>query len=1466
MAIQCQTYYYGDECSVFCIPSVDCKGHYTCDESTGAKICDQGWEGKDCTRPIGDGSCPGQHCENGGTCSMDKFSNTTNDVFFCCCPPGYTGNRCEIDLNECRQNPCLYGGTCRNTPGSYICNCHPRYRGMNCEIPTTCKDNPCLNGKCSDAANGTFTCHCGSEFSGMFCENVITTTIKSTTTKSTTTESTTSTITTTTPSTTTPTTTTTTTITTPTITQTTETFTSTTTSVATTKTLSTTKPTSTTLTTKRMTSIIVTPSSGKVSYNCSENACRNNGKCINSACQCLIGFSGELCQKEVIECQNDTCLNGGYCNDVVGNYSCDCLNGFAGSRCEKLAGSSTVSPTVNACRFCGNGSCLVLGNGTAICVCKPGFSGKTCAHSNTLCRPYSDALCFSGSQCMLKSFRTNTEICPHGWRGPICRNGSIALSRDLECPRVVCKNDGHCFNGRCCCRPGYKGEFCEEEVLHCDSSPCKNNATCINIYNDFECNCKTGFTGRFCEISIFYPLFTTASQSSKLTTHLYKPTTTQQITFPSSTDSPSKETFSNSPTTDVSHDVQTESLTSKTTTSPETTEKQTTRLINTPTSFLASRNVSLTTEAASSTKSATPTTTHVSTTVSKTDSTTLPPGTTKHIISTKKTQGPTTTDSVFARCHGDQCFLNGTCLNTSFGRTECNCMKVDMMKIFIVDCKVVDNPMTTVTSSIASSSSFQTTTPTGVSKTTSQITSSKTSPTPTMNSKSSLRISSSPEVVVTTVHSTPSHNGGNMSVTLSGKIPDKEIPAVKQVITNAVKNTSKGENCTDINILDKEYLYSISRKVYTKVIYNSSDCPDASDLHKNPNLTHSLNNQLVNSGQLSNHGVFKGQTTGLGRSYYVPLIGYVYNIYRSGIKAAIKQAWSNAGNKDVDVLIVDAAYKIGDYGIYITDISYLVTSGLKFLQPRPESIPKDQSFHKEFQTEFPDMQVLLYSGNESFGYESGLRLSLQQRKRTTVLTAADIYNKALAAYKNVLKDNGFCLQRTCTIGMKLSPLEETPTNPGSVDVVLFPTLDGHLTTKSTILKALTTKLSTHYQICKDCKNPRVHYVDVARRVKLKDENNIRNAINTVFETVDTSWWKQSFLSTQNSIATRLYYLPSSPNDTKTEWPRPNMEGKLDFINSSLSRLNRKLAVNRMKQLHQLVLKEAVPRSEQKPTSHSLNTAWATANKHVFQHVLTTDIQSWNNFYVSSKGEPVTLIKYTVTVMNADSSLAAVSPPSAGVMENVLKSVCDCRAYKVRMLWTKDMQGFNSTIIQKAVSNAWILANNGLGLIIPVKVLNTESGYVAGSGDNVRMYTYFVQPRKGVTEVEEEDLNQPSSVQLEQELSKLVPGSRVFSTASKKSEPEGTEWWVYVVIAIGCLALIIILATLLITVVRARNHRQSRTLKQDPKQMNGYDKEHFSKEPVMEKNSNGLYTVEDEDTDYSKTTYIVNDAYTETYQE
>lgn len=37
-----------------------------------------------------------------------------------------------IDVNECANNPCQYGGTCHNKFNSYTCSCAPGFVGENC--------------------------------------------------------------------------------------------------------------------------------------------------------------------------------------------------------------------------------------------------------------------------------------------------------------------------------------------------------------------------------------------------------------------------------------------------------------------------------------------------------------------------------------------------------------------------------------------------------------------------------------------------------------------------------------------------------------------------------------------------------------------------------------------------------------------------------------------------------------------------------------------------------------------------------------------------------------------------------------------------------------------------------------------------------------------------------------------------------------------------------------------------------------------------------------------------------------------------------------------------------------------------------------------------------------------------------------------------------------------------------------
>lgn len=58
-------------------------------------------------------------CEHGGSCK------NTEGSFSCNCAPGYTGPRCEQDINECGSNPCQNDATCLDQIGDYTCICMP---------------------------------------------------------------------------------------------------------------------------------------------------------------------------------------------------------------------------------------------------------------------------------------------------------------------------------------------------------------------------------------------------------------------------------------------------------------------------------------------------------------------------------------------------------------------------------------------------------------------------------------------------------------------------------------------------------------------------------------------------------------------------------------------------------------------------------------------------------------------------------------------------------------------------------------------------------------------------------------------------------------------------------------------------------------------------------------------------------------------------------------------------------------------------------------------------------------------------------------------------------------------------------------------------------------------------------------------------------------------------------------------
>ncbi|GAB1609654.1 fibropellin-1-like [Argonauta hians] len=361
ISTKCDPNFYGEACDVFCREGKPGQ-HFTCDRTTGRKICHEGWTSEYCSVSIND--CSAHRCENFATC-VDQHLG-----YKCECPTGFTGQYCEQEVLECASDPCFNNGTCLEGLGTFHCNCTEGWIGSLCEESVDdCWAAPCLNnGTCMDGHNGyncecmegwtgenceididecasgpcigpatcldqmgRFECHCASGYSGPFCEIQI---------------------------------------------------------------------------------------NECVDTEENLNPCQYNSTCHDTdgsyTCECVPGYTGRNCETNINECAGDVCKNGAICLDFIDAFKCVCVHGYIGETCSER----------DLCldNECNENSTCIERLDTYECVCPTGWGGTLCNVELSSCILNA---CSNNGTCYQEDPETNSQghftcICPEDWTGPTC--------------------------------------------------------------------------------------------------------------------------------------------------------------------------------------------------------------------------------------------------------------------------------------------------------------------------------------------------------------------------------------------------------------------------------------------------------------------------------------------------------------------------------------------------------------------------------------------------------------------------------------------------------------------------------------------------------------------------------------------------------------------------------------------------------------------------------------------------------------------------------------------------------------------------------------------------------------------------------------------------------------------------------------------------------------------------------------
>ncbi|XP_059483774.1 fat-like cadherin-related tumor suppressor homolog isoform X2 [Neocloeon triangulifer] len=147
--------------------SQPCQNGGTCKEvgNTYKCLCHARFTGLSCEVDLD--PCASNPCLHGGRCLATPRSD-----YVCECLPRLSGKRCEYG-RFCNPNPCRNGGVCEEGDSAPMCKCKG-FTGELCNVDVDeCAHSPCLNGATCINEFGNFRCLCPPNATGHLCGQML---------------------------------------------------------------------------------------------------------------------------------------------------------------------------------------------------------------------------------------------------------------------------------------------------------------------------------------------------------------------------------------------------------------------------------------------------------------------------------------------------------------------------------------------------------------------------------------------------------------------------------------------------------------------------------------------------------------------------------------------------------------------------------------------------------------------------------------------------------------------------------------------------------------------------------------------------------------------------------------------------------------------------------------------------------------------------------------------------------------------------------------------------------------------------------------------------------------------------------------------------------------------------------------------------------------------------------------------